>query len=265
MIQQKIARIANSFADKKVLIAFSGGIDSSVLAHIAYDKLKDDATAITVDSIFLPRREIENCELVSKEIGIKHVILPADLENKNDVLSNNKFRCYYCKKVIIEKLRDFASRNNYDMVVEGTNCSDLKDYRPGIKAVHENKDILHSPFITFGIYKDDIREIASYLNLSNRNKPSESCLATRIPFNTRITKKDLHKIEEAEDFLYQFDFVSVRVRLHNSIARIEISPNEFNKLLINRQSIIQYFHKIGLNHITLDIQGFRSGSMIETE
>ncbi|AEH61651.1 asparagine synthase [Methanosalsum zhilinae DSM 4017] len=264
MIDEKIEKIGNAIREKeKVMVAFSGGVDSSTLAAIACRNLGNNAIAVTADSAFMPRSEVKNAQAVAEEMGIQHhVILFDELKNMN-IMHNSQNRCYYCKKSLIDFFRDIAKKEGFTTLIEGTNASEIKGYRPGLKALEEADDFVYSPFKEFGVTKEEVREMASAFQLSIAHKPSVGCLATRIPYGDPITLEKLLRIERAEDYLYSLGFSQLRVRDHNGLARIEILPEQFSLFLKMHEEINKYILALGFCYITLDVQGFRSGSMDE--
>jgi len=259
-IEKKYLSLKNAIKEKKSLvIAFSGGVDSSLLALLGYEILKSQAIAVTIDSEVFPSSELENAKKVAKEIGISHKIIKhSDFSNKQFV-ENSKLRCYYCKKEELSVLKKFAAEKDFETIAYGANYSDLNDYRPGINAVKEEGFWL--PFIEEKISKEEIRVIAKELNLSVWNKPSMACLASRIQYNDVITKEKLNMIENAEKFLNDYGFSQVRVRLHGNVARIEVLKDEITKLLKIEKEIIKKFKEIGFDFVTIDMEGYRTGSM----
>lgn len=244
---------------KSVLIAFSGGIDSSLLTKIAFDILKEKALAVTINSSLLTKKELNESRLIAEDIELNHLIIDVDIFKNKNIVKNNHNRCYYCKKEILKRLLKIAKEKNIPSVIDASNYDDLSDYRPGFKAAKELK--IRHPFIEAKITKDDIRCYSKKIGLSIWNKPSSACLASRIPYNDKITSDKLRMIDAAEEFLKEKGFKNVRVRLHKNIARIEINKNEFNKIIKISDKLIKIYKEIGFNYTTLDLQGFKSGSM----
>ena len=251
-----------SICKNDICIAFSGGVDSSLLLDIVYNQaLKNDINvyAITFSTKLHPKCDIDFAKNFCRNLHIKHIILEIDEFENEKILSNPINRCYICKKYIFQKLINFAEDNNIKVCLEGTNFDDLNYYRPGIKALNELNII--SPLMNFKLTKNEIRDIAEFRGLSVSNKPSSPCLATRLPYNTKIDFKLFNIIEKGENFLKDLGFYNVRIRVHNEIARIEIDKKDFNKFIENSNLIIESLKRIGFIYITLDIEGFRSGSM----
>lgn len=252
------------FKDKNfVIVAFSGGVDSSVVAKAAFLALGENAVAVTANSKTFPKYELEEAKKVANEIGIKHIIIEEDELKDERVRKNTEQRCYFCRSNLAAALKKFAESfaHNY-VIVNGANSDDILDYRPGLKALKEHG--VRSPLIELGIGKNEVREIAKIFNLSNADKPSMACLASRIPYGEEITEEKLEKIEKAENFLRNLGFRQLRVRYHGTgIARIELEENELAKAIEKRREIVSELKKMGFNYITLDLQGYRQGSMNE--
>lgn len=243
------------------LVAFSGGVDSSVLAALAYRALGDRALAVTADAPTLAPGELECAKDVAKEIGIWHIVIFYDELKEPEFAKNPVDRCYYCKKGLIRELKKIAQEHNINNIIEGTNYSDLKGHRPGHRAVTEEG--IYNPYIEFGVTKEEIREMARKLKLSVADKPSMACLSSRFPYGQEITREALKRVGEAEAYLRKMGFEVVRVRDHGGIARIEIMPDEMQKLIEMRGVVASKLKDMGFAYVTLDIIGFRSGSMDE--
>ena len=261
-VEDKMHSIINALAQRgSVLVAFSGGVDSSVLAALAFRALGDKALAITADSPTLAPGELDCAREVAGEIGIRHMIISYDELEEPTFSRNPVDRCYYCKKGLIRELKKIAAQNNVDTIMEGTNISDLGGYRPGHRAVTEEG--IYNPFVEFGVTKGEIREMARELGLSVADKPSMACLSSRFPYGQVITHEALKRVGDAEVFLRKSGFKVVRVRDHAGIARIEIMPEEMRRFLEMREAVVSEFKRLGFSYVTLDLLGFRSGSMDE--
>ncbi|VVB96947.1 GMP synthase [glutamine-hydrolyzing] subunit B [uncultured archaeon] len=244
-----------------VLVAFSGGVDSSVLAALSYKALGDNAVAVTADSPTLAPGELECAIKVAEEIGIKHIVISYDELDEPFFSKNPADRCYYCKKGLIRELKKIAEQRGINTIVEGTNFSDLENHRPGHRAVREGG--IYNPFVEFGVTKEEIREMARELMLSVADKPSMACLSSRFPYGQEITHEALKRVGGAEEYLKKAGFPVVRVRDHAGIARIEVMPDEMPRFLKMREVVVSEFKKLGFSYVTLDLMGFRSGSMDE--
>ncbi len=261
-IDHKIRLIVNALAERgSVLVAFSGGVDSSVLAALAYRALENNAIAVTADSRTLSPGELECAKKVAAEIGINHIVISYDELSEPEFAKNPVERCYYCKKGLLRELKKLAARHGMNTIIEGTNISDLKAHRPGHRAVMEEG--VYNPFVEFKVTKEEIREMARKLGLSVADKPSMACLSSRFPYGQRITTEGLKRVGTAEDFLRKAGFKVVRVRDHAGLARIEIMPDEMGRFLEMREAVASEFKRLGFSYVTLDIMGFRSGSMDE--
>jgi len=261
-IDNKMHSIMEALKERgSALVAFSGGVDSSVLAALAYRVLGERALAVTADAPTLAPGELGGAKKVAEEIGIRHVVIFYDELDEPGFAKNPVDRCYYCKKGLIRELKKIAEQNCIDTIIEGTNYSDLKGHRPGHRAVTEEG--IYNPYIEFGVTKEEIRKMAREMNLSVADKPSMACLSSRFPYGQVITHEALKRVGDAEAYLRKMGFEVMRVRDHGGIARIEIMPNEMPKFLEMRGLIASEFKKIGFSYVTLDIIGFRSGSMDE--
>jgi len=246
---------------KKVAVAFSGGVDSTFLAKIAYDTLGENAIAITTTSATHPQWELTQAKKLAAEIGIKQILINSNEIDIKNFSENNKNRCYYCKKELFTKIKQIAANNNAKYVIDGSTTDDDFDYRPGLKALKELGII--SPLKDAGFTKQEIRNLSKKIGLQTWNKPSFACLASRFPYKIKITKERLNSIEKAEDFIRSLKIKQFRVRFHNEIARIEVEKDEFKIILDNSENIVKHLKELGFTYITLDIQGFRSGSLNE--
>lgn len=246
---------------RSVLVSYSGGVDSALLASIAHDVLGDRASCAILDSPVLPRRALEDARSIAERIGIACAILPDPILCCKEFADNPPDRCYFCKKKGAALLRDHARLAGAEVIVDGLNLSDCDQHRPGIKASDE-EGIRH-PFIEAGIMKEEIRVIAREMDLPFWNKPSEACLSSRIVYGDPITEQKLARVEAAENILKDYGLSQVRVRVHGELARIEILQFEFEILFPYRDEIVHKLKDLGFYYITLDLEGFRSGSMDE--
>ncbi len=259
----KIKRLENVLCKlKKVVVAYSGGLDSTFLLKTAFDTLgKRNVIAVTARSETYPYSEYKESKRIAKRIGARHLtIKTSELKLKN-FKSNPVNRCYYCKKELFKKLDDIKSKSGFNYVLDGTNCDDLKDVRHGRKAAREIG--VRSPLLEVGMTKNDIRKYSKRLSLPTWDKPSFACLASRIPFKSEITKIDLKRVGRAEDYLRRLGLKQVRVRLHEDIARLEVFKSDFDKVLKLQDLIVEKLKEMGFIYITLDLCGYRTGSMHE--
>ncbi|MGE5556045.1 MAG: ATP-dependent sacrificial sulfur transferase LarE [Methanocella sp.] len=248
-----------------VVIAFSGGVDSTTLAAITYQLLGDRAVAVIAQSPTYTRTEMQQAKQVAQEIGIKlYVTLTDELDNPH-FNQNPENRCYYCKKELLTKLKQFAHQHGFGAVFEGTNYSDLSDHRPGFKAVEETEGV-YSPWAAMGFSKEEVRQVAKDIGLTAHDKPASACLASRIPFNESITAEKLRRIEEAENAIRKLLGVrQLRVRDHNGLARIEVGAGE-RHLFFNVDKldmVAARLKRLGFRYVALDLEGYRSGSMLD--
>ena len=242
----------------KVCVAYSGGVDSDLVMNVAHEVLKDNAIAIIGDGIMLSRKDLQDAERLAKKAGIKYYIIKADAFAVKEFKFNDKKRCYFCKKNIMGGVKAKATELGFTTIVDGKNADDGKHYRPGAQAADELG--LVSPLYAVGMTKADIREAAKELGLETWNKASNSCLATRFPYDTELTAENFEKVEAAELLIAQKGIPSGRVRLHGDIARIEIPKQYFGEFIADTETIDK-IKNIGFRYITLDLEGFRSGSM----
>jgi len=241
-----------------VVVALSGGVDSTLLLKLAKDALPNRVIAVTASSPIHPRSELSFAQQIARKLGVKHIIYQSGEMGRERFTSNPRNRCYYCKRALFGQLKKIAAQYGYT-VIEGSNASDLHEDRPGLRALRALKIV--SPFIEAGLSKHEIRGFAKKYGLPNWDKPAMACLATRVPFGRKITKKLLKRVESAESYLKKLNVRQVRVRDHNRIARIEVSSQDFKKVMRNRARIAKYFHKLGYLYTTLDLEGYQTGSL----
>jgi len=247
-----------------VVVAFSGGVDSSFLLKIAKDTLpKENILAVTAVSETYTGTELRQAKRFAKELGVRHkVIHTNELKDKN-FTKNPVNRCYYCKKELFERLNRIKEENGFNCVLDASNTDDIKDYRPGSKAKKELG--VRSPLIEADFSKDDIRKISRGLKLKTADLPSMACLASRFPYGQIIDKEMLRKIEKAEGFIKKSGIKQVRVRCHGNIARVEVDKKDIKSFLNNDFSgkIAKRLKQLGFKYITLDLEGYRTGSLNE--
>ncbi|MDD5108449.1 MAG: ATP-dependent sacrificial sulfur transferase LarE [Candidatus Omnitrophica bacterium] len=263
ILQDKLARLKRKiYGYKSCLVAFSGGQDSAFLLKICSSVLKSEKLlAVTAVSATYPKAELEKARILAKEIGVRlKIIRTAELSNKR-FSANPAKRCYFCKKELFTKLIKIAKEHKLNFVLDASNLSDKLDYRPGNVAKEELK--VESPLAQVGFSKKDIRNASKKLGLSSWNKPSLACLASRIPYGTRITAGLLKRIDQAEEYLNGLGFKQVRLRHYNGLCRIEVDKNDMIRLLKRHQQVVERLKDLGYNYITLDLEGYRTGSLNE--
>ena len=259
MLSQKLERFDNILQElKSFVIAFSGGVDSTFVLYRASKINNLKITALTIRTPYIPKREIDEAAEFCAVYNIEHVIL--DLPFPETIRNNPQERCYMCKKLLFSYIKEYAEKNNFRYVVDGTNADDNGDFRPGIRALTEMS--IRSPLMEAGLVKHEIREASQLEGLSTWDKPAYACLLTRIPYNTEVTERSLRMIEEAEQFLFDEGFAGSRVRMHGEIARIESLPGYLPRIVLDphREKIIERLKEIGFRFISLDLEGYRSGS-----
>lgn len=247
----------------KVLIAFSGGVDSTFLLKISKDVLGENAIALTAQSTTFPERELNEAISFCKSQGIKHLVFESEELDDPEFGKNPVNRCYLCKKQLFGKILEIAAELGVDHVIEGSNVDDLGDYRPGRQALNEFG--IGSPLLKAGLTKEEIRSLSKEYGLPTWDKPSFACLSSRFPYGEEITKEKLKMVDLAEQYLLDLGFRQVRVRHHGDVARIEVSPKELSKILEPQmaEDIYAVFSKIGFVYTALDLKGYRTGSMNE--
>lgn len=262
MLQEKYKQLKNYFKELgSAAIAFSSGVDSTFLLKTAHDVLGDNVLALTANSSTLAKREHDSAVDFCAHENIRHILVDTDALSVPEFVQNPPNRCYICKRMIFLKLWKVAVENGFSTLCEGSNADDLNDYRPGFKAIQELG--VQSPLSMFRFTKVDIRQLSKELELPTWDKPAFACLATRFVYGETITREKLERVGKAEQFLFEMGFSQFRVRIHGSMARIEIMPDEFSMLFTMREQITATFKANGFSYVTLDLQGYRMGSMNE--
>ncbi len=245
-----------------VAIAFSSGVDSTFLLAVAHEVLGDKAVAVTAASESFPQREAREAEEFCKAKGIRQIQFDSDEINIPGYRKNPTNRCYLCKKGLFEGMKELTDKEGIAYIAEGSNMDDNGDYRPGLQAIKE-LEIL-SPLRHVELYKSEIRALSKEMGLPTWRKQSYACLASRFVYGEEITEEKLRMVDLAEEFLLDKDFYQLRVRIHGTMARIEVLPDEFDKILAEKDEIVAKLKEFGFSYVTLDLQGYRTGSMNET-
>ena len=259
---EQLEAIMDELTDQDMALAFSGGVDSSLLLKMAADRAAKKGTkvwAVTFNSRLHPSCDLENARKVAGELGGIHVILEIDELKMEEIRSNPVNRCYLCKRNLFRTLMAFAKEKGVEVLAEGTNEDDLHVYRPGIQAVRELG--IRSPLAEAGLTKEEVRRLAATCGISAASRPSTPCMATRLPYGARLDYEILKKIEAGEEILRRMIGGNVRLRLHGQVVRIETDPERFSLALEKREEVVRQLKELGFVYITLDLEGFRSGSM----
>jgi uncharacterized protein len=246
---------------ESAIVAFSAGVDSTFVAAVAAEVLGGRAVAVTGVSPSIPRAEIEEARALAVQIGVRHVLLDTSEMDRPGYVENSPQRCYHCKTELYSLLEEMAEREGIAFVLDGCNMDDLRDHRPGRVAAAEHR--VRSPLIEAGLHKSEIRELSKARGLPTWDKPAMACLSSRIPYGTTISVEMLSQVEQAERVLRDMGFSQLRVRHHGEIARIEVESQDFAAVLAHREQILSALRSLGYTYVTLDLAGFRSGSMNE--
>ena len=263
MIKEKEAILRRRLRElSPVAVAFSGGVDSTCLLHVAVDELGVDAVlALTAVSPVYPRQELASCRTLAAAMGVRLLEIPADVLRNPGFVANDRERCYTCKLDLFGEFVAVAKKYGFSSLLDGTNKDDLGDFRPGHRALEELE--IHSPLLEAGFRKDEIRQLSKEAGLSTWNKQPFACLATRFPYGTKITAERLEQVGSCEEMLYALGLSNYRVRYHDNLARLEVAPEEIGKFLDPdlRLKVSAHFHAAGFEFVTIDLDGYRTGSM----
>jgi pyridinium-3,5-biscarboxylic acid mononucleotide sulfurtransferase len=265
MVQDKLAQLQVLFQEMdRALIAYSGGIDSTLVAKIAYDVLGDRVLAVTAVSPSLLPEDLEDAKRQAVEMGIAHQLVETDEMANPNYTSNPINRCYFCKSELYDTLKPLAIRLGYAYIADGVNGDDLHDYRPGIQAAKERGT--RSPLAEVGLSKLEVRELSKFLGLSCWDKPAQPCLSSRFPYGEEITLKKLRQVAQAERYLRNLSLTTLRVRCEGATAKIELPVDEIQSFVerTNLPELVEAFQRYGFTYVTLDLEGFRSGKLNQT-
>ncbi len=263
-VEEKLSKLKEIVSKlESVVVAFSGGVDSTLVAKVCYDTLKDNSMAVTARSETYPDFEFKESQTLAREIGIKHLVVDTSELAIEGFANNPPERCYFCKTELFGKLKEIAKEHGFLNVADGANLDDTQEFRPGLKASKELN--VRSPLKEAGLAKKDIREVSKMLNLPNWDKPAYACLSSRFPYGQSITEEKISMVSEAEKYLRGLGLIQFRVRHHETIARIEVLPEDIHILTNSpvREELTTRFKEIGFTYVTLDLAGYRSGSMNE--
>lgn len=251
-----------SLVSKECIVAFSGGVDSALLLKMTCESAAQtgkEVYAVTMQTSLHPVGEIKHAKAVAEEIGAKHIVIAVDELAEAGITYNPVDRCYRCKKYLYTRICEKAKELHAPHILEGTNADDLQMYRPGVQAVRELG--IHSPLMAAGLTKEDVRRLSAAYGLSVSERPAMPCLATRFPYGVRLTYEDMKRVEEGESYLRSLGFYNLRLRAHGNLARVEVDEESMECLLKYKREIISFLKELKYDYITLDLEGFRSGSM----
>lgn len=250
------------YTKQDICIAFSGGVDSSLLLKLACDAAQANKTsvyAVTFHTMLHPACDLETAKRVAKELGAYHTVLFVNELELKELRKNPPERCYLCKRHLFERLATFANEKGITCLLDGTNADDLQEYRPGLRALKELG--VESPLALCRMTKQEVKELAAELSLSTASRPSTPCMATRLPYGAELDYETLHRIEQGETYLKTIISGNLRLRLHGEVVRLETDEDQLEWVLMQRKEICRELKKIGFRYVTIDLEGFRSGSM----
>lgn len=260
--KQKLWNLLKEYRGQGIIVAFSGGTDSSLVLKMVSETCRESGGriyAVTMQTRLHPVSELEAARRTAGEIGAEHIVIQVDELMEAGIRDNPTDRCYRCKRHLFSKMKEKAQELGVQILVEGTNEEDLYVYRPGIRAIREMG--IQSPLAKAGLTKAEVRRLAAEYGLSVAEKPASPCLATRFPYGVRLDYREMEKAAKGEEFLKKYGLYNVRLRVHGAVARLEVDEKEFPNVLEHRKDIIRYLKELGYSYITLDLEGFRSGSM----
>lgn len=259
-IESKYARLQQHIGQwRSAIVAFSGGVDSSLVAYVTAQTLGAQALAVTSGSASLKRSDLRLAEDLAERWDMPHRVIVTDEVRNPSYRANPTNRCFYCKTALYTALQQIAEADDYEVILNGTNCDDLGDHRPGLQAADEFA--VRSPLVDAGFTKADVRALAAHLGLENADKPQAACLSSRFPYGTAIDEEKLAQVEQAEEVLTRYGLQQFRVRHHGEVARLELLPEEFPLVIAQRQAIQRDIKACGYRFVAMDLGGFRSGSL----
>ena len=262
-LEQKAKKIKSLILEMdSALVAFSGGVDSTLVLALAHDVLGEKALAVTAQSASMPDREMKACHQLAKEIGVKHLVVKTEEMSNPNYRANPANRCYHCKTELYSSLKKVAQQENILNILNGTNTDDLGDYRPGLDSAREQG--VRSPLVEAEFNKQEVRELSRKMELSVWDKPAMACLSSRIPYGQPVTPEKLAMIEQAEDLLLSLGFTQVRVRHLGTLARIELDKNEMPRYQNDKsvqKAVEEKLKALGFNNVVLDPEGYRMGNL----
>jgi uncharacterized protein len=264
MTESKLMELQNILRDmKSVLVAYSGGMDSSFLLKVAKDVLNENVLAVIADSEIYSSAETNAAVKFATDLGVRHIVVRTNELNNKEFVKNSPDRCFHCKLSLYSEFIKLAEKNNLNQVIDGINFDDKKDFRPGMSAAAKLK--IRSPLMEAGLTKEEISRYSREMNLPTWNKAPNACLSTRFPYGTELIRENLSKVEQAEIGLAKYKFKQFRLRIHDKIARLEILPEDLAIVLNeeNRNEIVKFLKGFGYLYITIDLEGYRTGSMNE--
>ncbi len=260
--RNKLSDYMDKILKNNIIVAFSGGVDSSLLLKVACDCAKKDnkaVYAVTINSIFNSVKDIGFTEEIAKKFGAIHKVIQINEFSEANIMNNQRDRCYHCKKYMFSKILNFSKEVGVDVILEGTNADDSLMYRPGLTAIEELGII--SPLRALGFTKEEVRQLSAEYGICTSDKPSTPCYATRFEYGTKLSCEGIRKVELAEEYIKSLGFYNVRLRVHRDIARIEVDRKDIPTLIKAGDKVTEFIKGLGFKYVTVDMEGFVSGSM----